>query len=221
MLAREDGVVVAGTVAVGAAAIGVAASTNETGPILAFVAALMVVLITAYTTNRRQDRALAAEQERQDRALAAEQARLNRELEEERQRLDHHLRHERFQIDLADLRTILGDGLAATDRARQAAIDGWLISDVVRQAAIPVLQEMETYMDRLRIRLGKDDPLVVAYTTMGNAVHVIQRMEHPAERPDSATLIGLPEMLAFGAAYHEYVAEAQARVGFRDVSSDG
>lgn len=88
---------------VGAGAIIGAANTNETDPILAFVGAILVVLVTAWTTDRRQARTL----------------------EDGRLRLEARLRHERQQADLSDLRSVLEDGLAAAARARQAALDVW------------------------------------------------------------------------------------------------
>jgi hypothetical protein len=48
-------------VVVGGGAIAVATSTSETGPILAFVGALLVAVIAASTADRRQEHALEAE----------------------------------------------------------------------------------------------------------------------------------------------------------------
>jgi hypothetical protein len=198
---REHAAIAVGTIVIGGVGVGVAASTSETGPILAFIGALLVVLITAYTTDRRQER-----------ALNAEQLRLDKGLGEERSRLDLRLQHERSQVDLADLRIVLGDALAANNRARQAAVDGWLVT-ARREAAHAALQEMETNLDRMRIRLGKDDPLVNAYARMGDAVHALNRLPPPTQPLDHATVATMPEILAWGNAYHEYVDQAQARVG--------
>jgi membrane protein implicated in regulation of membrane protease activity len=54
VLNREDAIVGGATVVVGGAAVAAATSTDQTGPILAFAGALIVSLIAAYTTDRRQ-----------------------------------------------------------------------------------------------------------------------------------------------------------------------
>jgi hypothetical protein len=78
---------VAGGVVVGAA------QTKYIGPILAFVGALLVVFITAVTTNRRQARQLASEGDRHRESLKAEGDRLQERLQQDRRLSDiQHLR---------------------------------------------------------------------------------------------------------------------------------
>jgi hypothetical protein len=193
MVNREDAAVGGGTVVIGAAAVAVAASTTETGPILAFVAALMVALITAYTTNRRQQRSL----------------------DEERDRLATQLRHERHLADLADLRAVLEESLAAANRARQAVLEGWWDS-AKKEAGGRAVGELEAQLDRLHVRLGKEEAIVKAYTTMGNVTHALNRLPPPPQQPTRDEVLSMPEILTWGQAYHHYVDLAQARVGSQD-----
>ena len=134
VLSRDDVAIAGATVVVGGAAIAGATATSETGPILAFVGVLMVALITVYAANRRQQQELVAE----------------------RERLDARLHHEREQADLADLRAVLGESLAAANRARQATIDA--LSDRTKyEDARRALTEMETSLDRVHVRLGEQE----------------------------------------------------------------
>jgi hypothetical protein len=63
---KEQAVVALGTVGVGGAAIIGATSTNQGGPILAFVGALLVALIAAFTAERRLERQLVHDRELHD-----------------------------------------------------------------------------------------------------------------------------------------------------------
>ena len=101
--------VAAGTSLVGGAAVYGATRTDDTGPILAFAAAVLVALITAFTTNRRQQHALEAESERQRRALDAESERLRLQLA-----------HDREMADLGDTRELLDDAAVALHDADYA-----------------------------------------------------------------------------------------------------
>jgi hypothetical protein len=65
-----------GTSVVAAAVAAAGDGQNNLAPILTFIGAIVVVLIGAYSANRRQDRALAAEHQRQSQALTAEADRL-------------------------------------------------------------------------------------------------------------------------------------------------
>lgn len=175
-----------------AGAIAWADSTKETGPILAFIGVIMVAVITAWTTDRRQ----------------------HRQLQDERDRLNARIEHERSQADLADLRLVLADALAASNSARQAAINAY-IKPELRDAANPSMQEMEMSLDRMRIRLGKEDSIVRAFEGMGNAAHALLRTTAPNPVQATAQLLSLPQIVDWGKAYHRYVELAQQRVGSR------
>lgn len=192
MIDRGNAVISIIAVGIGVAAIFWADSTKETGPILAFVGVIMVALLTAWTTDRRQ----------------------RRQLEAERDRLEVQLQHERSQVDLADLRGVLAEALADSNRARQAAINAYIRTEL-RDAANPAMQEMETSLDRMRIRLGKEDPIVQSFERMGNAAHALLRQTAPGPIQASAQLLSLPQIRMWGEAYHEYVDLAQQRVGSR------
>jgi uncharacterized membrane protein len=179
-------------VAVAAGAIAWADSTKQAGPILAFIGIIVVAVITAWTTDRRQ----------------------HRQLEDERERLSTRLEHERSQADLVDLRIVLADALAASNAARQAAINAY-IKPELRDQANPAMHEMEMSLDRMRIRLGKKDPIVEAFERMGNAAHALLRATAPGPVQASAELLSLPEIIEWGKAYHRYVDQAQKRVGSR------
>ena len=189
---RDQILLVLVTAGVAAGAVAWADSTKETGPILAFIGVIMVAAITAWMTDRRQ----------------------HRQLQDERERLKARLEHERSQADLADLRMVLADALPASNAARQAAINAYIRPEL-RDAANPSMQEMEMSLDRMRIRLGKEDPIVRAFEGMGNAAHALLRTTAPDPVQASAQLLSLPQITQWGKAYHEYVELAQQRVGSR------
>ena len=83
-----------GTVVVVTVAVLGASSTDNTGPILAFVGAVLVALTAAYTAGRRQAR-----------ALEAESGRLAQQLE-----------HDRELADLAAVRSALDEAALALQR---------------------------------------------------------------------------------------------------------
>jgi ABC-type nickel/cobalt efflux system permease component RcnA len=101
------GVIVLIIIAGGAAAG--ATQSDETGPILAFVGALLVVVITALTTSRRLDRQLSA------------QSMSSRELlQAEGQRLQQRLDHERKLADVEHRRHLFDEAVAAFERFHTA-----------------------------------------------------------------------------------------------------
>ena len=69
-----------------------ASQSDSTGPVLAFVGAILVALVTWYATDRRQRTALA-----------------------ERERLELQLAHQRHLHDVADLREVLSNTLSAAE----------------------------------------------------------------------------------------------------------
>jgi hypothetical protein len=94
----ESVAVAGGTVVVVTVTVLGASATDDTGPILAFVGAVLVALIAAYTAGRRQAR-----------ALAAESGRLAQQLE-----------HDREMADLADTRARFDDAAVALHDASVA-----------------------------------------------------------------------------------------------------
>jgi hypothetical protein len=126
-------------------------------------------------------------------------------------RLRTQLAHERTQTDLADLRDILGNGLAATGLARQSAIDAYR-NPLNNPFPLTEIQAMETWLNRLRIRLGRDDAIVTRYSKMADTVHALSRLApEPGVKHDQ--ILAMPEMQVFGQAYNEYVDLAQRRAG--------
>src|SRR5829696_8902888 len=92
----ETALVAVGTCVVGAGTAVGAGQTSNAGPILAFVGAITVALITWYATDKRQSKALEAERERlQDRLL------------DERRRHDDTLRHEERHQFIEEFRRVL------------------------------------------------------------------------------------------------------------------
>lgn len=141
MLNREDAAIGGATVVIGGAAVAAATSTNETGPILAFVGALTVAVIAAYTANRRQERALEAERER-----------LDARLRHERSLADVQLSFQRGETDRAELRSIL-DALAEhLFRVRDEADAAVLIVDFALSSEDP---DDEYWRVRLKERHGR------------------------------------------------------------------
>jgi hypothetical protein len=168
------------------------------------------------TSNRsRQTTALQEERDRLTATLEAEDRRLDTQLQHDRERLATQLRHERRQADIADLRRVLEQSLNAAARARQATMEGWWDS-AKKEDATRTLITMETQLDRLRARLGKEEPIVKAYETMSNVAHALSRLPSPALRLSRDQILSMPEVLQWGQAYHEYAKLAQGRVGSRD-----
>ena len=130
------------------AATALALLTDETGPVLAFTAALIVAFVTALTTDRRQANALRVERERQ----AAQ------------------LRHAREMADLADVRALLDEAASAlyrADRVRRKVVPlNWIAGDVLAPAEIRKIfpevpihlvaarDDLDALAARLAVRLG-------------------------------------------------------------------
>jgi hypothetical protein len=148
MLGREDAIVGAGMAVVGGGAIVAATSTSETGPILAFVGALLVAVIAAYTADRRQERALEAERRRQQAGL----------------------RHEREQADVTDLRSVLEEALSVANDALNSVGVAFGAQVEARGLSGRSIGKMSAQLDRLHVRLGQGDPMVEAYVEMGVAL---------------------------------------------------
>jgi hypothetical protein len=143
----EDLAVGVSACVLGGAAIAVA-PTNDTGPILAFVAAVLVTVLTARMAAQRQRAALDAEAERQ---LAQ-------------------LRHDRKMQDVADLRRVLENAFAAAETlwelARlvfEADQAGEHLDVAVGQRIDDANPAMARAIDALQIRLGDNDPILLAF----------------------------------------------------------
>jgi hypothetical protein len=194
MTNRQDGIVggVVVIVTAGTATAVAVAHSNELGPILAFIGVILVALLTAYFTQRRQADQLSAE----------------------RERLATQLGHERAEADLADLRVVLEDSLAAVDLARQGLLDAWLSGS---GADGSLLANVNIQVGRLHVRLGKDDPIVKAFQTMGDVLFAIHRQPPPSPMPTTAAALikSVPELTVWGRAYAEYIQLAESRVGSR------
>lgn len=142
-------VVVAG----GAAAAG-ATQTSQTGPILAFTAALLVALIAASTAGRRQVRALQAEGQRQADRLS----------------------HERQLQDVEHLREFLDEAAAAYEDAHSATSD--MAVDLLTARRSPGLHEAATRASiavgvmrrRVGLRFSPEHPVSVAYGNVSEHV---------------------------------------------------
>lgn len=139
-------------------AVAGATSTDETAPILAFVAAILVALVAAYTAGHRQDRALAAE----------------------RERLRLQLGHEREIADLADVRALFDNAatiLAETSRALsglESALfthGAWLGERAIETwtKARDAAEQVRGMRERLGVRLAGDHGALLAYIAADEA----------------------------------------------------
>ena len=168
----ETAVATGGVVVVAVVAVAGATSTDATGPILAFVGAVLVALVAAYTAGRRQARALAAE----------------------RERLRLQLEHERELADLADVRALFDTAatiLADASRALSAVESGlfthgaW-IGERAPDAWTTARRSAETIRatrERLSVRLTREHAAVIAYNRADeaawNAVNAVVAMGPP------------------------------------------
>jgi hypothetical protein len=142
-----------------------ATQTSETGPILAFVGALLVVVITAVTANRRQVSQLAAERER------------HREmLESQSQRLDVQLAHDRKIADIQHLRELLDvmasayESAETTGRETLTALtifgeegDGGVRRQEAYFASRGAIRALATELHRLEMRFSSTDLVFVQF----------------------------------------------------------
>src|SRR3954471_18476520 len=146
--------VVGGAVAAGAS------QTDHFAPILAFAGALIVAVLTAVTTNRRQDHQLRAEERRQRAELAAGADRLERQLRSERRRQDvEHMRVLMDEVSAEWAHTIEG-----LQRLSVGALDPDADND-----AEPIYDPARHYPQllalaaRLDLRLGHHHPLAARF----------------------------------------------------------
>jgi hypothetical protein len=168
---REEVLVGGGVVIVTAGTATAAAVTahNALAPILAFVGVILVALLTAYFTKRRQEDQLLAERDRQDAALVAEN-----------ERLQHQLAHDRQLHDLAELRSVIDEALQNAEVAKNwfldcqrvglrptfdAAVYGG-VYDALQQALRPLA------MSYVRVVTRGHEPLALALHEMREALAV-------------------------------------------------
>jgi hypothetical protein len=152
----ESVAVAGGTVVVVTVAVLGASTTDDTGPILAFVGAVLVALIAAFTAGRRQAR-----------ALKAESGRLAQQLE-----------HDRELADLADTRALFDEAVVALQdadevrhRATQAVFQhgqwtGERAPDAVQEVAV-IATSLGPIRQRLAVRFGDEHDAV-------RGVHAVQ-----------------------------------------------
>ena len=145
----ESVAVAGGTVVVVTVAVLGASATDDTGPILAFVGAVLVALIAAFTAGRRQKR-----------ALEAEAGRLAQQLD-----------HDREMADLADARALFDEAVVAlhhADEIRQQAREaliahGYWTAERAPEAskdAATVATELGPIRERIAVRFGDDHDAV-------------------------------------------------------------
>jgi hypothetical protein len=181
--ASDTTVLIASVAVTGGAGAVAASAADHTAPILAFVGALIVAVITAVTTNRRQAVQLAAEQSL----------------------LDLRLSHERALADLADLRGVLESALAAAERATSQLerVSGAPNSDQRAELEAGLIK-VSNAANRLRLRLESGDPILVAYLTLVGRVRSMMEVCLSGRSPDTD---------AYLSAYHEFAAAAVSRTG--------
>jgi hypothetical protein len=179
------------------------------------IAAIIVAVVTAKTTNKRQERQLSAAAERDQRQLDA------REAEQTKQ-----LAHDRGLADLADLRALLDKAASALFKAHPAELVSLRLSSGARrldqkqmiEAATDRLDELQT---RLSVRLGARDEVTLLY---GNAIQALRAIADQIPRDtgaDTDEMLAARERIMAGAmeALVEnsdlFIAAAVRRVGTR------
>jgi hypothetical protein len=195
---REWAAIAAATTVVATGAIAGATATDDTGPILAFVGALVVALITAYTTERRQREQLAHDRRLQDLADF-------RDLLKRTSVLMHSHSAPLVQLLAAtknERGEVAGEALAEAQRA---------VSTLVESQ--PVLAD---HLGELLLYFEAEDPIFVAFTryvgALSRAVDAfLENMpaEELAARVES-------EIGVTGASANELRRAARDAVGYRD-----
>lgn len=174
-----------GTGLAAVAAGGVATQVDPAGPILAFAAALVVALITVVSTDRRQERAIAAEHARQALTLKGERERQDRALKAEGRRQAAALRSARELADLADLRVLLDEAAIALHRASYAYGNvrvAFLQHGVkIRETPEPIAElnqsgeQMDVLAARLAVRLGREQAAAAAFEAANDELLELSR----------------------------------------------
>lgn len=186
----DDGKLVLTVAVVGTVGAAAATATEHLAPVLTFVGALIVAVLTAVTTNRRQAIQLVAE----------------------RKQLELRLAHERALADLADLRSVVEGALGAVDRATRQLESADAPPDSDERAELEAgLHEIAGATSKLRLRLGNGDPLLSKYQELVRAVGLI--MKARLEGTEIASH-------AYVTAYREFAAVAAARIGSHGFGPD-
>jgi hypothetical protein len=175
---------VAGLATAGGIVVGT--QSSQTGPIIAGVVAVVVALITWYATDKRQAKAIAAQEEQHGSDLRAESARHDATLRAERERLDARLAHERELADVADLRLVLGAALDAADLVRSGLIDlvhGNGEEEAERQLVSQGLGGVRKSLNAMGLRLPDGHPVLEAH---GDLLAVLRKMQTAAYGEDRA-----------------------------------
>jgi hypothetical protein len=200
-----------------------AASTDDRGPIIAGGVALFVAILTAVTTNRRQDRALKAERERlelqldHDRQLVDVQDLRDAlfEILDSYRALDDFITHAR-RLDRLHERWLRQPPLPRRLRALTALREAREVSQ--SQPSLDALMERnDQAFDRLRIRLAADDPL---YRAAADLFRVFKPLGRHARQHDW-TAYDECHRGEYVPRYRTLVAEAQRRVGSRTDPDSG
>jgi hypothetical protein len=147
---------VGATVCIAAGAAAGASQVDATGPILVFADAIIVAIVTWFSTDRRQARELRADARKQERALAAEG-----------KRQAAALAHARELADLSDMRKLLDEASVTLHRAAYATgvfrvrflHHGLNVSEKAPTAVQDLYEigkELDTLTACLAVRLGRD-----------------------------------------------------------------
>jgi hypothetical protein len=182
---------VSGT-AVGAGTVVGASHTDHTAAILAFVGALLVAALTAYTTDRRQDRQVAAE----------------------RERLREQLRHDRVLTDRSDLRSACDEALDAVDEAQQGLMRVVSLhptggeTPAELEPVLSALTRMGSAQNRLVVRLGQGHPVVDGYTALQQYINELTERARAHDRAEFDNALR-----AYHPTYSAFVKEVVHRVG--------
>lgn len=175
--------------------IAVARGSDSIGPILTFVGAILVALITAYTTNRRQQTQLKAEERRQATQLA----------------------HDRRMRDLEHLRVVLSEAAVAYDDVILALAR---FENEPSETAIGVdphaaFRTAASHMSRLQLWLPGEGAIVTHYTSALGALDGVLKILDESPRPLTGQAAAQRYELTgrAGSSWNAFVEAAVALVG--------
>jgi hypothetical protein len=208
----ESVAVAGGTVVIVTVAVLGASATDDTGPILAFVGAVLVALIAAFTAGRRQKR-----------ALEAEAGRLAQQLD-----------HDRELADLADSRAVMDSAAIALHHASYAAAKvrqdfmthgAWIAERA--SETVSAIHERGEALDQLRqriaVRFGTDHALVQHFDAANGALlEVARQVRWPNDMIDISEAWPVIESKGkdFENARRQFLAAAVSTVGTRIPSDE-
>ena len=155
----ESVAVGAGTCVIATGTVLGATSTDHTGPILAFAAAIFVALVTAVTTNRRQERALEADADRHHETLRAES-----------KRLEQQLAHDRELADIAAVRSALDEAALALHRVGMVPMSFTRKEGDSDRIQASLHTEIQPARTRLVVRFGQGHALVEEFDACEHAL---------------------------------------------------